>query len=297
MTDAPLRTEWTEAMRRGVTPEPAALRAHLRAVHHDHPGFTEECAGDCRDSAGRTSYEWLVETVDTALRSTVLDLACGSGRLLALCADALPPETRLIGVDMSPDELALAARRLPPGRAELHEGQAQDLDCIASGSVDFALCHWALTLMDPVAPVLGELARVLAPDGRFAAIVDGAMATAPGYEAVHDVIYDHVQKVLPVYGTVDLGDPRIRSANDLEMLARDVFPMARIVIEPSVVSMSGPPAAVAREAAGFFYAAFVLSPEGRDAMLDDLTSLLARTAKGGTALFSMPINRLVVDLA
>ncbi len=189
MTNAPLRTEWTDALVRGVAPDSAALRAHLRAVHHDHAGFTDECAGDCRDAQGRTSYEWLAEAIDPTNCRALLDVACGSGPLLGLCADVLPATTRLIGVDISPDELALASRRLPPGRAELLEGQAQSLDGLADGSIDVALCHWALTLMDPIAPVLAEIDRVLAPGGRFAAIIDGPPDAAQGYAAVHDLIY------------------------------------------------------------------------------------------------------------
>ena len=72
------------------------------------------------------------------------------------------------------------------------------------------LCHWALTLMDPIGPVLDEVRRVLTPEGRFAALVDGPMNTAPGYSEVHDLIYSYVQEEIPSYGEIDLGDPRIR---------------------------------------------------------------------------------------
>lgn len=297
MTDAPLRTAWTDALLRGAEPDPAALRAHLRAVHHDHAGFTESCAARCRDAEGRTSYAWLAEAVDPDRHRSVLDVACGSGVLLELCHGALPPETRLIGIDMSPDELALARARLPEGRAQLVEAQAQRLDVLADASVDVALCHWALTLMDPVAPVLAEMARVLAPGGRFAALVDGPMDAAPGYGAVHDLIYAHVQAALPAYGAVDLGDPRVRTADDLLALARAAFPAAEVRIESSVVTMSGPAERLAEETAGFFYAAFVLSPAARVAMLADLAALLAANARAGAPGFAMPVNRLVVDLA
>jgi len=294
MTDAPLRTDWTDTLARGAAPDPAALRAHLRAVHRAHAGFTENCAMRCRDAAGRTSYAWLAEAVEPDRHGVLLDVACGSGPLLQLCHETLPAELRLIGIDMSPDELALVRGRLPEGRAQLVEAQAQGLDFLADGSVDVALCHWALTLMDPVAPVLDEIARVLAPGGRFAALVDGPMAAAPGYAEVHDLIYDHVQAELPAYGEVDLGDPRVRTADGLATLVRAAFPNAVVRVETGVVTMSGPAETVAPEAAGFFYAAFVLSPTARLRMLADLAGLLADGA--GTATFAMPINRLVVDL-
>lgn len=290
-----LETPWTRAVSRGASPDAAALRAHLRAVHRDNPGFTESCAGLCRDAQGRTSYEWLAEAVRPERHRAVLDLACGSGALLSILDARLPAETRLLGVDMSPDELALARVRLPAGRASLVEGRAQSLEHLADGSVDAVLCHWALTLMDPVAPVLAEIARVLAPGGRFAALVDGPSEAAPSYAAVHDLIYGHVQAALPAYGRIELGDPRVRDADDLTDLTRAAFPGASVRIETAVVRLEGPPDLVASEAAGFFYAAFALAADARAAMLAELADLLSQDGDSRAA-FAMPVNRLIVDL-
>lgn len=296
MTDI-LQTDWTKSLARGAAPDAAALRDHLLAIHRDYPGFTESCAGGCRDAQGRTSYAWLAEAVEADRHRVLLDIACGSGALLQHCHATLPPTLRMIGVDMSPDELALAADRLPAGRAELQRGWAQSLDFLEDGVVDVALCHWALTLMDPVVPVLREIARVLTPGGRFAAIVDGASDAARGYGAVHDLIYSHVQATLPAYGQCELGDPRIRRAEDLTAVVQSVFPDAAIRIETAVVSMTGPADVVAAEAAGFFYAAFVLTAPAHANMLDALSALLVEFGPGeGLATFSMPINRLIVEV-
>jgi ubiquinone/menaquinone biosynthesis C-methylase UbiE len=250
----------------------------------------------CRDPAGQTSYEWLAEAVDGDRHRVMLDVACGSGPLLQLCHDTLPGGLRLIGVDMSPDELTLARKRLPPGRVELIEAEAQKLDFLQDESVDVALCHWALTLMDPVIPVLTEMARVVAPGGRFAALVDGPMDAAPGYEAVHDLIYSHVQARLPDYGLRDLGDPRVRDAKSLVTLVEEAFPGSSVRVETRVVSMSGPARTVAEEASGFFYAAFVLSSSAREQMLEDLARLLAGQSSGPATTFNMPVNRIVVEV-
>jgi len=295
MTESPLQTPWVDTVAHGMRPDATALQDHLRAVHRDHPGFTEDCAGQCRDVQGRTSYEWLAETVSPDHRS-VLDLACGSGALLSILSARVPAEIRMMGVDMSPDELSLARARLPLGRVDLVEGRAQHLDHLDDGSVDVVLCHWALTLMDPVAPVLSEIARVLAPGGRFAAIVDRPMKSAPGYEAVHDLIYAHVQTVLPSYGRIELGDPRVRTTEDLIDLANAAFPGAAIRVESSVVRLTGPADAVAREAAGFFYASFTLIDDAREAMLAKLATLLSKNSDTEAVTFAMPVNRLVVDV-
>jgi hypothetical protein len=51
---------------------------------------------------------------------------------------------------------------------------------------------------------------------------------------------------------------------------------------------------VAEAAAGFFYAAFILSPARRVRMLAELAALLAAPAGGAQGRFAMPINRLLV---
>ena len=245
----------------------------------------------CLDAAGRDSYDWLAEATDGPAITDVLDLACGSGVLLERLAGR-NPHVRLTGVDMSVDELALARRRLGTDRVTLHRSMAQDLSFLADGSIDAVLCHWALTLMEPVAPVLAEIARIVRPTGVFAAIVDGPMDTAPGYAAVDALISDHVRRAYPRYGAVDLGDPRIRDTAQLRDLVRTAFPGARVSIEHNVVSMKDEPEALAREAASFFYSVFMLSEKQRAALLAELTVLFA--AQGQHAAFHMPINRLVV---
>ena len=160
------------------------------------------------------------------------------------------------------------------------------------------LCHWALTLMDPIAPVLDEVKRILTSRGQFAALVDGPMNSASGYAEVHDLIYSYVQEEIPSYGEIDLGDPRIRGSKSLLNLAHKAFPEANVTIETNVVSMEGPVSKVAEIAAGFFYATFILKPEERKLMIKDLSHMLAiskvSTDNEKQGRFSMPISRLLV---
>jgi ubiquinone/menaquinone biosynthesis C-methylase UbiE len=288
-----LDTAWTRSLSRGEAPDGDSLRDHLLAVHGANAGFTEACASRCRDAAGRTSYGWLAEILAPGHHRDVLDLACGSGPLLALVHARHADAVRLTGVDMSAAELRLARARVAGAALALHQGLAQDMGFLPDASQDAVLCHWALTLMDPVAPVLAEVWRVLRPGGTFAAIVDGEMDAAPGYRAVHDLIYGWVQRAYPAYGRFELGDARVRDTSTLAALARSTFSDAEVRVEPSVLWLSDPPEALAREAAGFFYAAFVLSADAHAAMLDDLAALF-RAQGVATPAFAMPINRLVV---
>ena len=292
-----LNSIWTYSLALNLQPDGNALVDHLKTVHQEHTGFTEACASSCRDEAGRNSYEWLAELVPDNEGLRVLDLACGSGPLLKILFDR-NKNLNLKGIDMCTEELALAKNRLINSGVNLIETKAQNLTAINDNSIDIVLCHWALTLMDPIAPVLDEVRRVLTSEGRFAALVDGPMNAAPGYTEVHDLIYSYVQEEIPNYGEIDLGDPRIRGSESLSNLAHKAFPEANVTIETNVVSMEGPVTQVAEIAAGFFYAAFVLKPEKRKLMITSLSNILAISKESTDAerqgRFSMPISRLLV---
>jgi len=292
-----LNSIWTDSLSRNLHPDSNALVDHLRTIHQEHTGFTEVCASFCRDETGRNSYEWLAELIPNNESLRVLDLACGSGPLLKILFDR-NKNLNLKGVDMCPEELALAKARLINSGVNLIESKAQKLTTIDDNSIDIVLCHWALTLMDPILPVLNEVRRVLSSEGRFVALVDGPMSAAPNYKEVHDLIYSYVQEEIPNYGEIDLGDPRIRRSESLNNLIHKTFPEANVKIETNVVSMVGPATQVAEIAAGFFYAAFVLKPESRKLMISSLSELLAISKQSSDSQrqgrFSMPINRLLV---
>ena len=294
-----LSSTWTESLANNQKPDSEALLTHLRTVHQNNTGFTEKCASSCRDKTGRNSYEWLAEIVPDIGGIRVLDLACGSGPLLKILYDS-NKNLRLKGVDMCPEELALAKTRLPDGVVDLFQLKAQNMTAIDDDSIDVVLCHWALTLMNPITPVLNEVSRVLSSGGRFAALVNGPMSAAPRYSDVHNLIYEYVQAKLPKYGEIDLGDPRIRSTDSLRNLLSEAFPNAKVNIETSVVSMEGPVAEVAETAAGFFYASFVLQPEIRRKMLSEISDLLDISKQNENlerqGRFAMPISRLVVEM-
>mgnify|MGYP001320998471 CR=1 FL=1 len=293
-----LNSVWTDSLARNLHPNSDALVDHLRTVHQEHTGFTEACASTCRDEVGRNSYEWLAEIVPDSKGLNVLDLACGSGPLLKILFDR-NKNLNLKGIDMCPEELGLAKTLLLNSGVDLIESKAQDLTAINDNSVDIVLCHWALTLMDPIVPVLDEVRRVLTSKGCFAALVDGPMNSAPGYKEVHDLIYSYVQEEIPSYGKIDLGDPRIRGTESLSNLAHKTFPEANVTVETNVVSIKGPVIQVAEIAAGFFYATFVLKPYKRKSMITSLSRILAISKESTDAekqgQFSMPINRLTVE--
>ena len=289
-----IKSAWTRQIESGQQPSSSSLRDHLDAVHDNNAGFTEAFAWNCRDANGKNSYELLADIVDQKYHSHVLDLGCGSGVLLDLCNKRFGAELALSGVDMNGSELQLARKRLAHTNSKFYQGEAQNLDYFADSSFDVIFCHWALTLMDPVVQVLATIKRLLKKRGIFAAIIDGDPKTAPGYLEVHDIIYEHVQCKYPDYGVFELGDPRVRTAAGLQKLTAETFEDFDINITPITVSFNAAPSILAREAAGFFYASFVLSPNDFSQMLTNLEKYFITNQKDGVSCFTMPVNRLVV---
>lgn len=286
-------SQWTQRLRDGLSPSASDLRDHLLTVHHQNAGFTETLAWKCRDSKGRNSYELLADIIAPKIHDCVLDLACGSGVLLELCHQRYGHQgISLAGVDMSKAELELARARLADTNVSFHHGLAQQLDFIPDASVDVVLCHWALTLMEPLPAVIKEINRVLKAHGVFAAVVDGE--TGAEYAKINDIIYAHVQREYPNYGSIELGDPRVRSAEGLQSVALEAFPDAHVSIKPVGLCATSKPEELAREVSGFFYASFVLSAERHRQMIDELEAHFASLSNNiKNSSFTLPINLFV----
>lgn len=75
----------------------------------------------------RRHREELVKLIKKLDVRTVLDVGCGSGDNLAALAQAIP-DLSLSGVDVSPEALALAARRVPGANFRQLDAQSEKLD-------------------------------------------------------------------------------------------------------------------------------------------------------------------------
>jgi ubiquinone/menaquinone biosynthesis C-methylase UbiE len=99
----------------------------------------------------------------------ILDIGCGTGDLLSLCATR-EPGAILVGIDPDEDALELASHKIPGTihAAELHQGSAQDLP-FEDDAFDI-VCATRLLASFPARPraeALRECWRVLRPGGRL----------------------------------------------------------------------------------------------------------------------------------
>tara|TARA_B100001248_G_scaffold222547_1_gene179088 strand:- start:408 stop:1310 length:903 start_codon:yes stop_codon:yes gene_type:complete len=289
-----LNSSWIKKIIFGKDPNSQDLLDHLNTIHSRYTGFTEKIATSCCDFNGKNSYELLLDTIDPNIHKNILDLACGSGVLLEYCNKYFSSDLKLSGVDMNDNELELAQTRLLNQDISFYNAKAQDLSFIEDSSKDVIFCHWALTLMDPVIPVLKTVKRILKNQGIFSAIVDGNPNSASGYLDIHKLIYSYVQKIFPNYGSLELGDSRVRSLQTLNKLIKKIFYDCEISITPHVLTFKEKPEVLAKEVSGFFYASLVLSSKHYDILVSELTNYFKKVSVDGLSKFNLPVNRLVV---
>jgi SAM-dependent methyltransferase len=163
--------------------------------------------------------EWpprLMEMANLKPGERVLDVACGTGILTHLAAEAVGVNGQAVGLDINADTLALA-RTLPVNSAaaapiEWREGSASDLP-FDSNSFDVVFCELGLMFFPDRETALQEMRRVLAPEGRLAIMVWGSLLKSPGQNAVKEAWERHFgmeQAALFVWQH-SLGDTQIMS--------------------------------------------------------------------------------------
>jgi arsenite methyltransferase len=97
----------------------------------------------------------------------VLDVGCGPGFYITELLEAVGREGAVVGVDISADMLAVAAKRAAGhGNVEFHEAGAASLP-VPDASFERAVCVQVLEYVRDVPAALAEMHRVLRPGGRM----------------------------------------------------------------------------------------------------------------------------------
>ena len=100
----------------------------------------------------------------------VVDLGCGGGLDVLLAASKVGPTGKAIGVDMTPEMLALArnnAAKANVQNVEFHQSTIDKLP-LADAFVDCVVSNCVINLASDKLAVFREIARVLKPGGRLA---------------------------------------------------------------------------------------------------------------------------------
>ena len=184
----------------------------------------------------------------------VLDLGSGAGKDVFLAARKVGSQGRVIGVDMTPEMLALARRnaaKLGLGNVEFRQGQIEALP-LDDASVDLVISNCVINLSPDKPKVFREAFRVLKPGGRlvvsdivlerplppelkadkdlYAACISGALLRGDYLKAVSsagfqkpEILADRVYQAAPLEGdpiTAEAGKTLDGAAASITLLAR-----------------------------------------------------------------------------
>lgn len=137
----------------------------------------------------------------------VLDVACGTGLVSVPAAQAVGPEGRLVGTDLSGDMITAArkrARHRGLQNIEFHRQDAESLE-FEDESFDKALCSLGLMYVPDPEAAVAEMHRVLAPGGTAVAAVWGRRDRC-GWAGVFPIVDRRVNsEVCPLFFRLGTG--------------------------------------------------------------------------------------------
>jgi ubiquinone/menaquinone biosynthesis C-methylase UbiE len=156
----------------------------------------------------RPAQERMFEMAALGAGESVLDIACGTGLVTFTAAEAVGPNGRVTGTDISQgmvDTAAALASRRGWSHVTFERADAEDL-AYEDDSFDAALCALGLMYVpDPVA-ALSQMRRVLKPDGRAVQSVWGRR-DACGWAEIFPIVDARVKsEVCPMFFQLGNGD-------------------------------------------------------------------------------------------
>ena len=214
----------------------------------------------------------------------ILDVACGTGALTLVAADAVAPTGSVVGLDANPEMLAVARRKRPD--IEWLEGPAENLP-FPDDSFDAVVSQFGLMFFQDRPRALREMMRVLKPGGRLAVAVCDAVENSPGYDAFALLLDRLFGKAVgnAFRAPFILGDPELLQHLCLEAGIDD----ARVVRHNGKVRFNSAEALVSTERACVWTLGGVLNEEQFARLLDASKVALAPFATSeGIIEFDMP---------
>jgi SAM-dependent methyltransferase len=115
----------------------------------------------------------------------VLDIATGTGEAATLAADRVQATGRVVGIDISPPMLRIAASKVVNRPVSLLLMDGQTL-AFGDGSFDAVICQLGLMFMPDPARAVAEWTRVLRRGGRLAVCVWAAPERVPLFGILMD---------------------------------------------------------------------------------------------------------------
>ncbi|HEY9001858.1 MAG TPA: methyltransferase domain-containing protein [Mucilaginibacter sp.] len=132
--------------------------------------FTSEDAENYDRYIGPILFEpygqYMASRISASDVSSVLEVACGSGRLTRHLRKVLPSHVRLFATDISPDMLHIAQRELNNNGIIFQTEDVQKLS-FTDNTFDLVICQFGMMFLPDKQKGFDEIYRVLKPGGKL----------------------------------------------------------------------------------------------------------------------------------
>ena len=167
-----------------------------------------EAAPDLETSFSEV-FEALFRAAKLKSGEAVLDVGCGTGPTLVRAAKEVGPEGRVLGIDVAPPLIAVAAKRAPDN-VELIIGDAGS-HAYETGTFDAIVANFGIMFFDKNTAAFENLRSAMKPRGRMAATVWATPPENPWFSmprSIVDSFVDDVPRPDPTGpGPMRFGDP------------------------------------------------------------------------------------------
>jgi ubiquinone/menaquinone biosynthesis C-methylase UbiE len=146
--------------------------------------------------AGPLFRPWAELTLDEvalAAGDSILDIACGTGVVARAARERLGDATRAVGIDLSPDMLAVA--RILAADIDWRQGAAAALPLRDGERFDVVICQQGLQFFADKPGAVAQMRRAAAPGGRLAVSTWRSDAEVPFFRDLRRIAERHLGAV------------------------------------------------------------------------------------------------------
>lgn len=261
--------------------QPRTYEECIQHVHSFEPAITERLLTGRRTSRGDDPYDFIASMV-AGTPTRVLDVGCGSGRLLESVAKRGSADRVLIGVDRSGPELAMARRRLITVAPV--QGDAVALP-VSDRSIDLVIFHLSLLVVGSIERSIDEARRILKPSGQLIAAVPGVLRKGSHYRAVAKIIE-------PQGGHAIMAQAQ---RHGIQSAFRSMLVRRRSIrVVPYSIFFSGVPEKVAMDIVAYFYSSRALTAVRRKRIEGDVAVYLRRVGRSCRVTLRIPHRAVII---
>ncbi|SLN16441.1 class I SAM-dependent methyltransferase [Roseisalinus antarcticus] len=182
-------------------PGPSEINADQRTFWNEGPGQTWARLQDLLDVQHAEAAQLLLAHAAIGTGEAVLDIGCGGGATTLAAAEAVGPEGRVLGLDISTPILKLARSRAAASGATNVDFELGDAQIRAGGGdFDLAMSRFGVMFFDDPAAAFANIRAHLRPGGRIAWIC----WAGPQHNFLFRV---SAQSAAEVFGTAPTPDP------------------------------------------------------------------------------------------